>query len=534
MSTVGAQIQTHRPPSAPQVPSLSGVIFRLFALAVIDAFALWFVTQVYADGNAFLAVIVALVTLMINVIFLHPSMYALRWLSPGMALSIIMVLYPTLFTVYVSLTNFGTGHLLTRQVAIEQLEREQYLPEEGQTYSWTGYRSANGNFALWLVSDSGESFLARPGQPLEAVTAGQGGVGEFDENGIPVSIEGYERLSRGDTLRFLSDLDELIFGEAPDTVEVTSLNAASRLEQRYIYDAVQDAMIDRQTGMAYKAIDGTFTSESGEQLRPGFWTPIGFRNYERLLNSPALQGPFILVFLWTFAHAVLAVLLTFSLGLFLAMVFNHPKMRGRKVIRSLMLISYAIPAFVSVPLWRGLLNPQLGVISTALAGIFGSAPPWFSDPLWSKIGILIIQLWLGFPYMLLINTGALQAIPSDLYEAAEVDGANSWHRFRHITLPLLLVSVGPLLIASFAFNFNNFTVIDLYNEGGPPIAGTTTPAGHTDILMTYTFRLAFASGRGSDLGFAATITFVIFVILTLIVLFQFRYTRVWEEVSENV
>ena len=97
-----------------------------------------------------------------------------------------------------------------------------------------------------------------------------------------------------------------------------------------------------------------------------------------------------------------------------------------------------------------------------------------------------------------------------------------------------MVAVGPLLIASFAYNFNNFTVIDIFNEGGPPIPNSATPAGHTDILITYIFRLAFAGGRGVDYGYASAITIVIFVILAILVGIQFRYTRVWEEVSENV
>jgi ABC-type sugar transport system permease subunit len=136
--------------------------------------------------------------------------------------------------------------------------------------------------------------------------------------------------------------------------------------------------------------------------------------------------------------------------------------------------------------------------------------------------------------MFLITTGALQAIPRDIYEAAIVDGASGIYQFWRITLPLLLISVGPLLVGSFAFNFNNFTIIDLYNRGGPPMSGTPTPAGHTDILISYTYRLAFAGGRGADYGLAAAIAILIFIIVAAITLFNFRYTGMLEEVSENV
>ena len=142
-----------------------------------------------------------------------------------------------------------------------------------------------------------------------------------------------------------------------------------------------------------------------------------------------------------------------------------------------------------------MLNQHFGVIASNMINLIGWSPGWFTDPIWSKVGVLLVNLWLGFPYMMLVCSGALQAIPADVYEAAEVDGANAWHSFWRITLPLRLVAVGPLLIASFTFNFNNFAVIYAYNEGRPPIPNTATPAGYTDILISYTYRLAFELGR---------------------------------------
>jgi ABC-type sugar transport system permease subunit len=129
---------------------------------------------------------------------------------------------------------------------------------------------------------------------------------------------------------------------------------------------------------------------------------------------------------------------------------------------------------------------------------------------------------------MLVCSGALQGIPQDIYSAADVDGAGAWPKFWKLTLPLLLVAVGPLLIASFTFNFNNFNVIYLYNEGGPPIAGAPTPVGHTDILISYVFKLAFGGARGADYGFASAISIIIFAIVVIITLFQFRYTNMWE------
>jgi maltose/maltodextrin transport system permease protein len=137
--------------------------------------------------------------------------------------------------------------------------------------------------------------------------------------------------------------------------------------------------------------------------------------------------------------------------------------------------------------------------------------------------------------MMLITSGALQSIPGDLYEAATVDGASGWKRFSKITLPLLLVAVGPLLIASYIFNFNNFGIIYLFIGGGPPILGASTQAGYTDILISYVYNLAFASGgRGVQYGLASAITLILFIIVGSITLLQYRFTNMWEEVSENV
>jgi ABC-type sugar transport system permease subunit len=235
--------------------------------------------------------------------------------------------------------------------------------------------------------------------------------------------------------------------------------------------------------------------------------------------------------------AFLSVLITFTLGLGLALVVNDRRIPFVGTFRALSIVPYAVPGFISALVWVGLMNPFYGQFNQVLRMLTGVSPEWFSDPTLAKVAILLVNLWLGYPYMLLISLGALQSIPGELFEAASMDGASGPQRFRFITLPLLLVALGPLLIGSFAFNFNNFTLIDLVTGGGPPVSGTSQPAGATDILISYTFRLAFTGGqggRGVDYGFAAALSVFIFLITAALTAFNFRFSRQLEQVSENL
>ena len=514
--------------------SLAGIVVRLAILSAIDAFAVWFLLNLIGDEVYFLATGVAVIVIFVNVVILRHDAYPIRWMLVGLVLMAMFAIYPIIFTIYVSFTNFGDAHLLSREVAIQQIEKEKYLPEGGKAYTWTAFRAEGGDFALWLQGEGVDGLLARPGEAITAVTPGELGVGELDADGIPAAIEGYERLNRLTVVRYINDLGEISFGVGDQVVQVRTLDEAAELEPLYQYDPERDVMVNQETGVEYTAIDGTFTAPNGDELRPGFQANVGFTNFKRFFVSPALRGPLLRIILWNFAFAFLSVFLTFALGLAIAIIYSDPKFPGRKIIQSFLLIPYTIPSLITILIWRGMLNPNVGVINKMIETLIGASPAWFTNPWWAKAGVLLVNLWLGYPYFMLICSGALQAIPQDIYSAAEVDGANAWQRFRQITLPLLLVAVGPLLVASFTFNFNNFNIIFLFIQGGPPIAGAATRAGHTDILISYVYNLAFAGGRGADYGLASAITIVIFLIVAAITLFQFRYTQMWEEVGENV
>jgi arabinogalactan oligomer/maltooligosaccharide transport system permease protein len=189
-------------------------------------------------------------------------------------------------------------------------------------------------------------------------------------------------------------------------------------------------------------------------------------------------------------------------------VIDKSNFRGKKVYRSLLVIPYAIPGFLSLLVFRGLLNDDFGLINKLLP----FDPPWLFDPWWARLSVILVSVWLTTPYFLLVCMGALQSIPAELVEAAKVDGAGRWQVFRKVTLPLLLVVVTPLLIASFAYNFNNFNNVYLLTGGGPSTDDQAV-AGATDILISYTYKLAFESGKGQDYGLASAISIYIFFIV---------------------
>lgn len=510
-------------------------LLRVIFVLLFDAGSIWFIYNAFSRGYTQLVVILIVITVMLNLIFLLKGAYPYRWMGIGLSFMILFTIYPILFTIYVAFTNYGDGHLLNKEQAIAIIQKATYLPESGKSYTWTAYKSQDNKYALWLVNPEGETFLAKPGEKIVTAKPGDPGIGEADSRGIPTTIEGYTRLN---PLLAASnkDLTTIQFGlEGDQVIQVRTPSEAAELETRYVYDEAANTITDQSNGDIYYDNQGTYSTNNGRTLTPGYRAVVGFKNFITFVTSPALSGPLARIMTWNFIFPTVSVLSTFALGLAIAIMFNDKDFPLKKLIRTLLLIPYTIPSLITILVWKGMLNPEFGIINRMLNNTIGVAPRWTTEAIWAQIAVLLVNLWLGYPYFMLITSGALQSIPGDLYEAATVDGANGWQRFRGITLPLLLVAVGPLMIASYVFNFNNFNLIYLFIGGGPPIAGATTNAGHTDILISYVYKLAFESGgRGVQYGYASAITIIIFIIVGAITLMQYRFTNMWEEVSQNV
>jgi maltose/maltodextrin transport system permease protein len=281
-----------------------------------------------------------------------------------------------------------------------------------------------------------------------------------------------------------------------------------------------------KTGTVFKANNnsGYFEDAQGNRQQPGFSVGVGLGNYAKVLGNEAIRGPFVQIFIWTVMFSAITVFLAASLGMTLAVLLNWPALKGRVVYRTLLFLPYAVPGFISILVFKGLFNQNFGEINMILNGLLGIKPAWFADPLLARVMLIIVNVWLGYAYFMILCSGMLQTISSDLYEASAIAGAGPLTNFFKITLPQVIGPLMPLMISAFAFNFNNFVLIALLTDGRPDYLNSTIPAGTNDILVSYTYRIAFKDA-GADFGLAAAISVMIFAMVALMALAQIRLSK---------
>jgi maltose/maltodextrin transport system permease protein len=287
------------------------------------------------------------------------------------------------------------------------------------------------------------------------------------------------------------------------------------------------SLTELATGTTYhpNRESGFFESDKGERMQPGFKVGIGLANYARMVTDADFRGPFLSIFVWTVVFSALTVVFTLVLGMSLAVLLNWEALRFRAVYRTLLFLPYAVPSFISILVFKGLFNQNFGEINGILSTLLGVRPAWFADPLLAKTMILIVNTWLGYPYIMILCSGLLKSVPSDLYEASALAGASPWTNFTKITAPLIIKPLTPLLISVFAFNFNNLVLIQLLTKGRPDYLNSKVPAGTTDILVSYTYRIAFQDS-GQNFGLAAAISTLIFFMVAALSLINLRLARV--------
>lgn len=481
----------------------------------------------------FLIAIWLIVGVLVAVYATHRAIPA-KYLLPGVLFLTAFVIYPIFMTFQYSTTNFGDGTRTSKEVTIARIIGNSAVQvENARTFGLavgSEGTATSGPFSFLLVEEA-----------TGAVYSGnEDGLVELDpdtvtvENGVVTEAEGFLILTRSE-INSVSAAGGPLEGFAiptEDGVIVAQGFRAVELFSPLEYDEATDTITNTQTGVVYSVERGPsgdrsfFVDPDGNRLSNMSWLEnIGFANYARFFTDQRITQDFLRIFVWTLTFALVSVGSTFLLGLLLAIALNDDRLKGKKVYRSVLLLPYAIPGFISLMVWSGFWNTDFGLVNDLL----GTSINWLGDATWAKVAILATNLWMGFPYMFLVSTGALQAIPGDLKEAAAIDGASGFTQFRKITFPLLLVSVAPLLVSSFAFNFNNFNAIQLLTEGGPFTPANPT-AGGTDILISYTYRLAFG-GAGQQIGFASAVSVILFILTGVLAAVQFRATRALEDVN---
>lgn len=252
---------------------------------------------------------------------------------------------------------------------------------------------------------------------------------------------------------------------------------------------------------------------------------VGLQNFKDIFTLDVWRSTFFSVLTWTIVWTFGATTLQVALGIFLAILINQKDLKGKVIYRTIMILPWAVPSFITILIFSGMFNDTFGVINKTILPMIGmDAIPWMTNETYTRLALIMIQSWLGFPFIFAMTTGILQSIPEELYEAADVDGASVFQKFFSITLPLVLYATAPILITQYTFNFNNFNVIFLFNGGGPALPSQN--AGGTDILISWIYRLTMTSAQ---YGKAAAITMILSLIVISVALWQFRRTKSFQE-----
>lgn len=258
---------------------------------------------------------------------------------------------------------------------------------------------------------------------------------------------------------------------------------------------------------------------------------VGFKNFFNIFFLSSYRDTFGSVLSWTLIWTMCASTLQITLGIFTAVVANQEFIKGRRLFGVIFLLPWAVPAFITILSFSNIFNDSIGAINAQVIPFLNHLPfvdisaiAWKTDPFWTKVAIIMIQGWLGFPYIYVMVTGILQSIPADLYEAAKIDGANAIQRFSQITMPMILYVAAPIFVTQYTGNFNNFSMIYLFNMGGPGSVGGG--AGSTDILISWIYKLT--TGTSPQYSVAAAVTLMISAIVITVSLIVFKRTKAFD------
>ena len=481
--------------------------------ALVALGGLWLVAAVFAAGQPLLA-LAALVLIGAGLwVYVSRAALAWRYLFPGVVGMLLFVAFPLVYTMWIGFTNYSSAHLLS-QARVKDYLLEQRVPDEDHSLEFTLHPDADGLrlvLAPYEAASGAQRFVSQPlklkGDKAETATMSPLHAGAP----LAPAIGTREVLAHRDALMALKLAmpDHRVLGYAG----VHEFGPSAAVWKANPDDSLT-RLDDNKTYVPNNA-EGFYIAADGDRLQPGYKVAVGFANYARMLADQEFRGPFISIFVWTVVFAALSVALSLGVGCTLAVLLNWEALRFRTLYRTLLFLPYAVPGFISILVFKGLFNQNFGEINGILQAVFGIKPAWFADPMLARTMMVVVNTWLGYPYFLVLCTGLLKAIPVDLYEASAIAGASPLTNFFRITAPLIVKPLSPLIISAFAYNFNNFVLVSLLTNGRPDFLNTKIPAGTTDILVSYTYRIAFLDS-GQNFGLAAAISTVIFFLVALL------------------
>ncbi|WP_431262934.1 maltose ABC transporter permease MalF [Roseateles chitinivorans] len=507
-------------------------------MAVIALGALYLVFMLYAAGLTSWALGVLLLFGAGFAVYLSKAGFAYRYLFPGVAGMLLFIAFPLAYTTQIGFTNYSSAHLLSQERVREfLLDQHDTALEAVRDYSVHG---AGGDFRVVLrdPANGTAQFVSPPlalRQGTKPVDVAMQATGPADATlGTALTLKELVEHRQA-----LAQLRLRLPGESGGTAATGGAGDASTL--RYLglreFGPIRPHFEEQSDGALKRVADGALFrpdastgyyegqgAAAGTHLAPGYKVMVGAQNYQRMLFDAEFRGPFLSIFGWTVVFSLLTVVFATAIGMMLAVLLNWEDLRYRTTYRTLLFLPYAVPGFISILVFKGLFNQNFGEINAILDALFGVRPAWFADPSLARTMLLIVNVWLGYPYVMILCTGLLKAIPSDLYEASALAGAGPLTNFFKITAPLIIKPLSPLLVSAFAFNFNNFVLIALLTDGRPDYLSTKIPAGQTDILVSYTYRIAFRDS-GTDFGLAAAISTLIFVLVAGMSLLNLRLMR---------
>ena len=504
-----ASIDMSKPvPLTPMAVVAKTLVFVATGLLLFAAYT------VYMIGQPLFGVILTIVALGFFFVFGLRRFYFARFIYPGIATMALFVIFPIFYTIYLGFTNYGSFNLLTYQ-RVQEVLLSSKIVDKSSAVPFAVAADDNGYRVFFKTADVG--FLSEP-------VALDGSAASVSADAV--SLAPQELLARRDAIKLRKGLVEISV-TLPDGTELRNAGLREFARVTSEFTIASDQTVTRVSDGEVFLPDhdtGFYTNADGDQLTPGWRTNIGLDNFERIFTSEGIRGPMVSIFIWTVVFAVGSVAFTFALGVILASILQWPHLRFKAAYRILLILPYAVPAFISILVFKGLFNQNFGEINLVLEALFGLRPEWNTNGFLARVMLLMVNVWLGYPYMMLLAMGFLQSVPEEQKKAAALEGAGMLRVFWTITLPQIIPPFLPLLLASFAFNFNNIVLVLLLTRGGPDIPGTIIPAGETDILGSFTYRIAFMDS-GTQFGLSGAITLLIFILVSIMAYANFVFMR---------